>query len=114
MAFKLDEIDLKLLAELERDADRTNAELARLIGLSAAATFNRVRRLKTTGVVGAVVARVDPGAAGFPLQVYVAVTLARHDEAAHRRFAAAAPKKAPGPSARLGARGGGALPVVVA
>ena len=89
MAFKLDEIDLKLLAELERDADRTNAELARLIGLSPAATFNRVRRLKTGGVVGAIVARVDPAAAGFPLQVYVAVMLARHDEAAHNRFAKA-------------------------
>ena len=89
MPEKLDDIDLKLLAELERDADRTNAELARVIGLSPAATFNRVRRVKSSGVVGAIVARVDPAAAGFPLQVYVAVTLARHDEAAHRRFAEA-------------------------
>ena len=89
MPDQLDEIDLKLLAELERDADRPNVELARLVGLSPAATFNRVRRLKSSGVIAAVVARVDPAAAGFPLQVYVAVTLARHDEAAHRRFAAA-------------------------
>jgi len=86
---QLDEIDLKLLAELERDADRTNAELARLVGLSPAATFNRIRRLKDTGVVRAIVARVDPGVAGFPLQVFVSATLARHDEAAHRRFEAA-------------------------
>ena len=33
-----------------------------------------------------VVARLDSTAAGFPLQVYVAVTLRRHDEASHRRF----------------------------
>src|SRR5437764_14344997 len=89
MARSLDEIDLKLLAELERDADRTNAELAGVVGLSAAATFNRIRRLKDSGVIRAVVARVDPAAAGFPLQVYVAVTLGRHDETAHRRFAKA-------------------------
>jgi Lrp/AsnC family transcriptional regulator, leucine-responsive regulatory protein len=89
MAHKLDEIDVKLLAELERDADRTNAELAGRIGLSPAATFNRVRRLKTSGVISATVARVDPAEAGFPLQVYVAVTLGRHDEAAHNRFAKA-------------------------
>ena len=89
MAHTLDEIDVKLLAELEQDAGRTNAELGEVIGLSAAATFNRVRRLKASGVISATVARVDPAAAGFPLQVYVAVTLSRHDDAAHRRFAVA-------------------------
>jgi Lrp/AsnC family leucine-responsive transcriptional regulator len=83
----LDEIDVRLLAELERDADRPNVELARIVGLSPAATFNRVRRLKTSGVVSAIVARIDPAGAGFPLQVYVAVTLGRHDDAAHKRFA---------------------------
>ena len=31
-------------------------------------------------------ARLDSTAAGFPLQVYVLVTLARHDEVANRRF----------------------------
>src|SRR5439155_1348090 len=56
MPDQLDEIDLKLLAELERDADRPNVELARLVGLSPAATFNRVRRLKSSGVISAVVA----------------------------------------------------------
>jgi Lrp/AsnC family leucine-responsive transcriptional regulator len=59
------------------------------VGLSPAATFNRVRRLKETGVISAIVARVDPARAGFPLQVYVAVTLSRHDDASHRRFAQA-------------------------
>src|SRR3954447_11494935 len=89
MADQLDEIDVKLLHELETDADRPNVELARVVGLSPAATFNRVRRLKEAGVVSRITARIDPAAAGFPLQVYVAVTLARHDDAAHRRFAAA-------------------------
>ena len=92
MPDQLDEIDLKLLAELERDADRTNVELARIAGLSPAATFNRVRRLKESGVISAVVARVDPARAGFPLQVFVAVTLSRHDEASHKRFADAVAK----------------------
>ena len=89
MAFSLDLIDLKLLEELQRDADRPNVELARLIGLSPAATLHRVRRLKESGIIRAVVARLDSTAAGFPLQVYVAVTLQRHDEASHRRFAQA-------------------------
>ena len=35
-----------------------------------------------------IAARLDSAAAGFTLQVYVMVTLARHDEAAERRFVA--------------------------
>jgi len=68
-----------LLTVLQEDADRTNVELARLTGLSAAATLHRVRRLKETGVIRVVSAQVDPAAAGFPLRVYITATLARHD-----------------------------------
>jgi Lrp/AsnC family leucine-responsive transcriptional regulator len=88
MATSLDEIDVQLLAELQADADRTNVELARLVGLSPAATLHRVRRLKESGVIRQVVARVDPAGAGFPLQVYVSVTLARHDSRASKAFEA--------------------------
>ena len=86
MAISLDPIDVRLLVELQTDADRPNVELARLVGLSPAATLNRVRRLKESGVLRRISARLDSTAAGFPLQVYVLVTLARHDEVAHRRF----------------------------
>ena len=89
MADQLDSVDLQLLAELQRDADRSNVELARIVGLSPAATLHRVRRLKESGIVSGIVARLDSAAAGFALQVYVAVTLVRHDDAAHRRFAQA-------------------------
>lgn len=87
MASRLDLIDIQLLQKLPLDADRSNVELARTVGLSPAATLHRVRRLKESGIVRAIVARVNSGAAGFPLQVYVAVSLQRHDEASHRRFA---------------------------
>src|SRR5579863_6713694 len=89
MAISLDEIDIQLLNALQADADRTNVELARLVGLSPAATLHRVRRLKEAGIIRRVTARLDAAAAGFPLQVYVAVTLERHDDASHRRFARA-------------------------
>src|SRR4051794_30178609 len=86
MAVALDEIDVRLLTELETDADRPNVELARIVGLSPAATLNRVRRLKESGVIRKISARLNSAEAGFSLQVYVAVTLARHDERAERRF----------------------------
>jgi len=79
MAVSLDEIDTQLLTALQEDADRTNVELARLVGLSPAATLHRVRRLKESGVIRVISAQLDPAAAGFPLQVYVTASLARHD-----------------------------------
>lgn len=87
MAITLDLIDAELLKELQLNADRTNVELARVVGLSPAATLNRIRRLKQSGIVRAVVAQLDSTAAGFPLHVYVQVTLQNHDDVSHRRFA---------------------------
>jgi Lrp/AsnC family leucine-responsive transcriptional regulator len=86
MAERLDEIDVQLLDALEHDADRANVELARLVGLSPAATLHRVRRLKDAGIITAIKAQVDAEAAGFPLRVFVMLTVARHDEAAHTRL----------------------------
>jgi len=86
MAIRLDEIDVRLLTELQADADRSNVELARIVGLSPAATLNRVRRLKQSGVIRQVTARLDAAEAGFPLQVYVSITLARHELRASRAF----------------------------
>jgi Lrp/AsnC family transcriptional regulator, leucine-responsive regulatory protein len=86
MAASLDDLDIRLLDALQRDADRTNVELAKLVGLSPTATMHRVRRLKASGVVAGIAARLDPGAAGFPLRVFVQLTLSRHTEAAERRL----------------------------
>jgi Lrp/AsnC family transcriptional regulator, leucine-responsive regulatory protein len=86
MPVPLNEVDIKLLTALQEDADRTNVELARLVGLSPAATLHRVRRLKESGVIRVISAQLDPDACGFPLQVYVTATLARHDARSSQRF----------------------------
>jgi Lrp/AsnC family transcriptional regulator, leucine-responsive regulatory protein len=86
MAVELDEVDVKLLTALQEDADSTNVELARLVGLSPAATLHRVRWLKESGVIRVISAQLDPAAAGFPLQLYVMATLSRHDARSERIF----------------------------
>ncbi len=86
MAVKLDEVDIQLLDALQADADRTNVELARLVGLSPAATLHRVRYLKESGVIRLITARLDPATVGFPLQLYVAATLGRHDPRSTKIF----------------------------
>ena len=86
MTIPLDDVDIQLLTALQEDADRTNVELARMTGLSPAATLHRVRRLKETGVIRVIRAEVDPAAAGFPLKLYVTASLARHDPRSSRVF----------------------------
>jgi Lrp/AsnC family transcriptional regulator, leucine-responsive regulatory protein len=86
MAVSLDEVDIQLLTALQTDADRTNVELARLVGLSPAATLHRVRRLKESGVIRIISAQLDPDACGLPLQVYLTATLARHDLRSTEKF----------------------------
>src|SRR5579859_6195753 len=86
MAVELDDVDVRLLTALQADADRTNVELAHLVGLSPAATLHRVRWLKESGVIRIISAQLDPAAAGFPLQLYVTATLARHDPRSSRVF----------------------------
>jgi Lrp/AsnC family leucine-responsive transcriptional regulator len=86
MAIDLDEVDVTLLTALQADADRTNVQLARLVGLSPAATLNRVRRLKSSGVIRIISARLDPAEAGFPLLMYVTATLSRHDPRSSQVF----------------------------
>jgi Lrp/AsnC family leucine-responsive transcriptional regulator len=83
---ELDDVDLGLLDELQRDADRPNVELARIVGLSPAATLKRIRRLKDEGVIEGTRARVNANALGYPLHVFVMCTLGEHDERANRRF----------------------------
>ena len=44
MAVDLDEVDIELLTALQDDADRTNVELARLVGLFARGDLHGIRR----------------------------------------------------------------------
>lgn len=86
MPVPLDEIDVHLLTLLQTDADVTNVDLARSVGLSPAATLHRVRHLKESGVIRSITANLDPASSGFALQVYIAATLTKHDPRASNAF----------------------------
>ena len=69
----LDQTDLRLLEELQRDARTSLAELGRRVGLSAPAVAERVRRLEQEGVITGYRADVDPRALGYTLGVQIRV-----------------------------------------
>jgi DNA-binding Lrp family transcriptional regulator len=71
----LDEIDLKLLEELQDDGRITNVELARKVGLTAPPCLRRMRTLEKDGVIRSYHADVDPAMLGYTITVFAMVSL---------------------------------------
>lgn len=78
----LDRYDLAILAELQRDARLSNAELATRIGLSAAPTWRRVRWLETQGYITGYRAEIDRRRIGLGVLAFVRIDADRNDAAA--------------------------------
>ena len=85
---RLDEIDRKILAELQADGRMTNVELARRVGISAPPCLRRVRTLEEAGFIRGYHADVDPRELGFEVQVFAMVGLDQQSEAALSAFEA--------------------------
>lgn len=77
---RLDEIDRKILAELQADGRMTNVELARRVGISAPPCLRRVRTLEEQGFIRGYHAEVDPRALGFEVTVFAMVGLVSQSE----------------------------------
>lgn len=73
----LDAVDRRLLRALQEDGRLSNAELARRCNLSAAACFERVRRLRARRVITGYAALIDPAKVGRGLLIFVEVHLDR-------------------------------------
>lgn len=67
----LDDVNVRLLAELQADPRITMSALARQVGMSAPAVTERVQRLEQSGVISGYALRVDPVALGYPVTVFV-------------------------------------------
>ncbi|MGI8953299.1 MAG: Lrp/AsnC family transcriptional regulator [Nocardioidaceae bacterium] len=68
---KLDNLDWRLLEELQADGRLSFNELARRVHLSPPAVAERVRRLEQAGIITGYAATVDPARAGQPLLAFV-------------------------------------------
>ncbi|MCQ4273051.1 MULTISPECIES: Lrp/AsnC family transcriptional regulator [Pseudomonas] len=75
---KLDRYDLRILAELQRDARISNQELAERIGLSPSPCSRRVKQLEDDGYISRQVALLDRKKLGLTLTAYVQVGMDRH------------------------------------
>lgn len=83
---KLDEIDARLLRELERDGRASHVRLAERVGLSPSAVSRRIAELERAGAIAGYRAVVAPPARGGGFTVLVAVGLSEHTRAQQEHF----------------------------
>ncbi len=85
----LDEIDRRILAELQNDGRLRNNELADRIGISHSNCLRRVRALRSRGVIRTIRATLDERALGYEVVTFVTIQLASQQQAAIESFEAA-------------------------
>ena len=76
----MDAIDRKILAEVQRDASLSVAEIGNRVGLSSTPCWKRLQRLEADGVITRRVALVDPDKIGLGITVFVSVETGDHSE----------------------------------
>jgi Lrp/AsnC family transcriptional regulator, leucine-responsive regulatory protein len=69
----LDEVNVRILAELQRDPRVTMAELGRRIGMSAPAVAERVRRMEETDIISGYAVVINPTPLGLPIAAYIRI-----------------------------------------
>jgi Lrp/AsnC family transcriptional regulator, leucine-responsive regulatory protein len=88
----LDRVDRAILRYLQQDARLTNAALAEKVSLSESACLRRVRALEEAGLIEGYSALLNQAKAGFPVNVFVNITLDRQQQAGLEAFETAVRK----------------------
>jgi Lrp/AsnC family leucine-responsive transcriptional regulator len=74
---ELDEIDLQLLKELQRDCSRSAGSFVDQVGLSQPAIWRRIKRFYNEGIIAGSRIVLDSEKVGFSVTVFLGIKLAR-------------------------------------
>lgn len=71
----LDQIDWKILKELQEDARISYAELGRRVGLTTPAVIERVRKLEDAKVITGYRVEIDAAKVGLPITAFIRMSI---------------------------------------
>jgi Lrp/AsnC family leucine-responsive transcriptional regulator len=83
---KVDRVDARIIAALQRDGRRSVVELAEEVGLSGTPCARRIRLLEQAGVIQGYTAIVSPERLGLNVQAFIEVKLERHSDDVVEQF----------------------------
>lgn len=86
MAAALDDLDRKILSELQQDAEQSLDEIARKVGSSKTPVWNRIRRMKEQGVISRQTVLLDAEALGLEACFFVLIRTSEHEADWQRKF----------------------------
>lgn len=83
----LDDLDRRLLAEIQKSSDKTSQQLAELLGLSPSQIARRRQRLEAEGFILAYTANLDAQKLELGVQAFIQIQMAAHDAQSAASFA---------------------------
>jgi len=86
MVVSLDAIDRKILSELQADASQPLDEIARKTGSSRTPVWNRIRKLRKSGVIRQQTVLLDPDALGLEACFFVLIRTSEHEAGWQEKF----------------------------
>jgi len=86
MADRIDDLDRNILAILQQDSGVPLDEIARRLGASKTPVWNRIRKMKASGLIKGEVALVDPEKLGLESCFFVLIRTSEHDSDWLARF----------------------------
>ena len=86
MSVRIDEVDRKILAVLQRDASRSLDDIATEISSSKTPVWNRIRKMREAGIIGQTTVILDAEALGFDACFFVLIRTSEHDTDWQQRF----------------------------
>ncbi len=89
MVFSLDDLDRKILGELQRDASQSLDEIAKIIGSSKTPVWNRIRKMRERGLIEHQTVILNPDKLGLEACFFVLVRTNEHEAQWQNRFLAA-------------------------
>ena len=82
----LDQIDVKILRHLQEKGRITNIQLSQKVGLSAAPTLERVKKLEKAGIIESYHAKVNPQKIGLGFSALISLSLTRQKDNSMTNF----------------------------
>ena len=86
MSVRIDDLDRKILEQLQRDAGQSLDDIARLVGSSKTPVWNRIRKLRKAGVIRQQTYVLDADTLGFEACFFVLIRTSEHDAGWQAKF----------------------------
>ncbi len=86
MSVRLDDLDRKILTELQRDGGQSLDDIAKAVGSSKTPVWNRIRKMREGGVIRQQTVLLDAEALGLEACFFVLIRTSEHDAGWQARF----------------------------